>query len=55
MDLEFLETVELMSKLVGLNTSLFHKRWNCLNIFKDDQQDYLTVAVTVNKHSNHFK
>ena len=26
-----------------------------LDIFKDDQQDYLTFAVTVNKHRNDFK
>ena len=40
---------------LGPNTSLFHKRWKCLNIFKDGQQDYLTFAATVNKHSNDFK
>ena len=55
MDLEFSETVKLLSELFGPNTSLFHKRWKCLNIFKDDQQDYLTFAVTVNKHCNDFK
>ena len=40
MDLEFSETVKLLSELFGMNTSLFHKRWKHLNIFKDDQQDY---------------
>ena len=55
MDLEFPEIVELLSELFGPNTSLFHKRWKCLNIFKDDQQDYLTFAPTVNKHCNDFK
>ena len=55
MDLEFSETVKLLSELFGPNTSLFHKRWRCLNTFKDDQQDYLTFAVIVNKHSNDFK
>ena len=52
MDLEFLETVTL---LFEPNTSLFHKRWKCLNIFKDDQQDYLMFAATVNKLCNDFK
>ena len=54
-NLEFSETVKLLSELFGLNTSLFHKRWKCLNIFKGDQQDYLTFVATVNKHCNDFK
>ena len=45
---------KLLSELFGPNTSLFHKRWKCLNIFKD-KQDYLTFAATVNKHCNDFK
>ena len=55
MDLEFSETVKLLSELFGPNTSLFHVREKCLNISKDDQQDYLTFAATVNKHCNDFK
>ena len=43
MDLEFSETVKILSELFGPNTSLFHNRWKCLNILKDDQQDYLTL------------
>ena len=48
MDLKFSETVKLLSEL-------FNKRCKCLNIFKDDQQDYLTFAATVNKLCNDFK
>ena len=55
MGLEFSVTVKLLSELFGPNTSLLHKKWKCLNIFKDDQQDYLTFAATVNKHCNDFK
>ena len=55
MDLEFSETVKLLSELFGPNTSLFHWRWKCLNIFKDDQQYYLTFAATVNRHYYDFK
>ena len=47
------QTVKLSSELFGPNTSLFHKRWKCLDIFKDDQQD-LTFVATVNKHCNNF-
>ena len=55
MDLELLETFKLLSELFGPDTSLFHKRWKCLNIFKDDQQDYLTFVATVNKNCNDFR
>ena len=54
MNLEFSETVKLLSDLFGPNTSLFRKRWKCLNMLKDDQKDYLTFAATVNKHCNNF-
>ena len=36
-------------------TSLFYKGWKCLNIVKEDQQDYLTFAATVNKQCKDFK
>ena len=55
MDQEFSETVKLLSELFGPNTSLFHKKWKRLNIVKEDQQDFLTFAATVNKHCNDFK
>ena len=55
MDLEFSETVKLLSELFEPNSSLFHKRWKCFNIFKDDQQDYMTFAATVNKNCNDFR
>ena len=55
MDMEFSETGKLLSEIFGSNASLFHKKWKCLNIFKDDQQDYLTFAATVNKHGHDFK
>ena len=37
------QTVKLLFELFGPNASLFHKRWKCLNIFKDDQRDYLML------------
>ena len=54
MDLEFSETVKLLTELFGPNTSFFHKRRKCLNIFKHDQQDYMTSEATVNKNCNDF-
>ena len=34
---------------------MFHKRWKCLNTVKDNQQDFLTFAASVNKLCNDFK
>ena len=54
-ELDFSETIKLLSKLFGPNTTLFHKRWKCLNTVKDNQQDFLTFAASVNKLCNDFK
>ena len=40
-ELGFLETVKLLSELFSSKTSLFHKRWKCLNLTKRDSNDYL--------------
>ena len=54
-DLDFSETIKLLSELFGPNTTLFHKRWKCLNTVKDNQQDFLTFAASANKLCNDFK
>ena len=54
-DLNFSETVKLQLELYGPNTTLFHKCWKCLNTVKDNQQDFLTFAASVNKLCNDFK
>ena len=41
----FLETVKLLSELFSSKTSLFHKRWKCLNLTKRDSDDYLGSSV----------
>ena len=46
----FLETVELLFELFTSKTSLFHKRWKCLNLTKRDCDDYLGFASVVNKN-----
>ena len=47
----FLETVRLFSS----KTSLFHKRWKCLNLTKRDSDDYLGFASVINKNCDDFK
>ena len=50
-----LETVKLLSELFSSKTSLFHKRWNCLNLTKRDSDDYLGFASVVYKNWDDFK
>ena len=54
-ELGFLETVKLMSELFSSKTSLFHKRWKCLNLTKRDSDDCLGFASVVNKNCDDFK
>ena len=53
--LGFLETVKLLSELFSSKTSLFHKRWKCLNLTKRNSDDYLEFASVVNKNCDDFK
>lgn len=54
-ELAFNEAVELLSELFSPKTSLFHKRWKCLNLMKNDEEDYISFASSVNKHCDDFK
>ena len=54
-ELGFLETVKLLSELFCSKTSLFPKRWKCLNLTKRDSDDYLRFALVVNKNCDDFK
>ena len=54
-EIGFLETVKLQLKLFSSKTSLFHKRWKCLNLTKRDSDDYLGFALVVNKNCEDFK
>ena len=44
-----------MTELFSCKTSLFHKRWKCLNLVRKGQEDFMTFAAVVNKHCNDFK
>lgn len=54
-ELKFSEAVKFLSKLFSPNSTLFHRRWKCLNLQKSDDDDYLTFASVVNKHCNDFR
>ena len=54
-ELGLLETVKLLSELFSSKTSLFHKRWKCLDLTKMDSDNYLGFASVVNKNCDNFK
>ena len=54
-ELSFDETVKLLTELFSPKTSLFHKRWKCLNLTKNDEDYFATYAAVVNKHCDEVK
>ena len=53
-ELLFTEIVNILRELFSRKTSLFHKRWKCLNLVRKEQ-DFMTIAAVVNKHCDDFK
>lgn len=54
-DYQFEETVKKLTELFGLRKSQFHIRFNCFQISKDEQTDFITYAGIVNKQCENFK
>lgn len=52
--LKFKEAVQLLTELIIPKTSLFHKRWKCMNLIRKDE-DYTTFTSVINKHCDDFK
>ena len=53
--LTFTEGLTLFTELFSPNTSLFHKKWKCMNLTRKDNEDYTLFALVVNKHFDDFK
>ena len=51
----FEETIETLSKMFGEQNSLFHTRHKCLNIIKEDDEDFIAYAGKVNAQCEQFK
>ena len=45
-DLTLKETVTLLSEVLSPKTSLFHKRWKCINLKKEDE-DFTMFACNI--------
>ena len=54
-ELTFAEVVKLLMELYCPKTSLFHKRWKCMNLTHNEEDDFITFASIVNKHCDDFK
>lgn len=54
-ELNFQETVTLLTELFSTKTSLFHRRYKCMNVTRREEDDYTTYASIVNKHCDDFK
>ena len=54
-ELTFAEAVKLLMELYCPKTSLFHKRWKCMNLTRNEEDDFITFASIVNKHCDDFK
>ncbi len=53
--MSFEETIETLSKMFGERDSLFHTRYKCLNIIKEDDEDFVAYAGKVNAQCERFK
>ena len=53
-ELSFDEAVKSLMELYCPKTSLFHKRWKCINLISKEGQDYTTFASDVNRHCDDF-
>ncbi|XP_065075307.1 uncharacterized protein K02A2.6-like [Ochlerotatus camptorhynchus] len=51
----FKETVEKLKSLFGATVSAFRRRFNCLQLAKEDSDDYLAYSCKVNKACFDFK
>ena len=53
-ELSFDEAVKSLMELYCPKTSLFHKRWKCINLTRKEGQDYTTFASVINRHCDDF-
>ena len=54
-EMSFEKTIETLSKMFGERDSLFHTRYECLNIIKEDDEDFVAYARKVNAQCERFK
>ncbi|XP_062557460.1 uncharacterized protein K02A2.6-like [Armigeres subalbatus] len=51
----FADTVSKLKQLFGMRTTLFSKRYQCFQLSKKSEEDFVTYAATVNKRCEDFE
>ena len=54
-DINFEETIGILTDIFRDRTLLFNARWNCINQVKWDDDDFVTFAGVVNRECEKFK
>ena len=54
-EVTFRETIQILMKIFGEQSSQFNTRCQCLNLTKKDCKDYTTFASTVNRYCEWFQ
>ncbi|XP_055527816.1 uncharacterized protein K02A2.6-like [Wyeomyia smithii] len=54
-DFSFEDTVKKLKQLFGMRTTLFSKRYQCFQLSKRTEEDYVTYAAAVNKRCEDFE
>ncbi|XP_055615101.1 uncharacterized protein K02A2.6-like [Toxorhynchites rutilus septentrionalis] len=54
-DFTFQQTIEKFKTIFGATTSIFHRRYQCLQTSKDDSDDFVSYSCKVNKACWNFK
>ncbi|XP_065083410.1 uncharacterized protein LOC135705565 [Ochlerotatus camptorhynchus] len=49
-DVTFVDTVKTLTKIFGRQTSVFHKRYQCMQLLKSEADDIITYGGKVNRH-----
>ena len=54
-NINFEETALILSKIFGDRNVLLNPRWQCFNLVKDIDEDFVTYARVVNRESDKSK
>ena len=54
-EISFDETIKMLSRIFDKHDSLFHRQYECLNIIKQENEDFVSYAGSVNFQCELFK
>lgn len=53
-DFSFDETVKKLSDIFGPSKTIFHRRFECIQVTKEENEDYISYAGRINRHCESF-